>query len=183
MKKLVASLIVTGMLVGVGTALAQPARDASHPVIITIPSAVMIRIMDGGMEATDPTVTFNFGLLLSDYLDAVNDGTALPPTATFTDVQVLATNGWTVTVSAASNNSAFALSSVVVRPASPSTYINSSLGGEWTLGETATNLFTGSFTGGWQSLGFGGGDYLLFVDGSEPAGVTTITVTYTIDDL
>jgi len=181
MKKLVATLIATSMLVGMGTVSAQ----ASHDVTVTIPQVMMIRIVDGSnVAASNPGVIFDID---ADAYAALfdNDGTGgrLPSTSApnFGDVTVFSTASWRVNVSASETDDEWeglSLADITVEPSrAPGTNVNRNLD-VWSLATTA-NLFNGTATRGWRSLGFSGTDYLLTVDGRE-SGSYTASVTYTI---
>jgi hypothetical protein len=183
MKKIVATLIATGMLVGVGAVFAQ---SAGHGVTIVIPSAMMIRIVDGSpgnSSAAAPEVRFD--IAQADYLALFtgdNMGGDLPSTSApdFADVRVFSTANWGVKVTAATAGSwvGLDLSDISVRPTGTRNSSFVTFNGDWDLSEDG-NLFVGPRTQGWRSLGFSGSDYWLTVNGEE-SGTYTATVTYTI---
>jgi len=181
MKKLVATLIATSMLVGMGTVSAQ----ASHDVTVTIPQVMMIRIVDGSnAAASNPGVIFD---IAADAYAALfeNAGTGGPLSSTsaqnFGDVRVFSTATWRVNVSASETGAAWeglSLADISVEPSeTPGTNVEREVD-EWNLATTA-NLFAGAATRGWRSLGFSGADYILTVNGQE-SGTYTASVTYTI---
>jgi hypothetical protein len=192
MKKLVATLIATSMLVGLGTVSAQ----ASHDLEIRIPEALMIRITSGtGIDAvTTGLVEFDFVTNPTAYFAALeSDGvTSLVPTQVedFGAVIVFANRGtWRVSVSASTlgfvsdvvageTAAGIALTDIRVAPASlPEANVLFRAAG-WNVNQG--EIANGARTQGWRSLGFGGADYLLDVDGDEAPGTYTTTVTYTI---
>lgn len=181
MKKLVATLIATSMLVGMGTVSAQ----ASHDVTVTIPQVMMIRIFDdSNATASNPGVIFDIaaGAYAALFED---DGTGgrLPSTSApnFGDVRVFSTDSWRVNVSASTTGDEWeglSLADISVAPSeTPGTNVDRRVD-EWNLTTTA-NLFVGAATRGWSSLGFSGADYILTVNGQE-SGTYTASVTYTI---
>ena len=196
MKKLIATAVISTMLLASGAAFGQAA--ASHDVVVRIPNVLFLRITDGSGNdaATNPSVTFNFQANFQAYLDAVNSGvvTNLTPTDVnnFGDVIVFSNRGtWNVTVAATAivfaNNltldgvtgTGVALTDITVAPpaATPHASIEARAA-SWNL--TGSQIANGVRTQGWRSLGFSGGDYRLAVNGDEDPGTYTTTVTYTI---
>jgi hypothetical protein len=181
MKKLVATLIATSMLVGMGTVSAQ----ASHDVTVSIPQVMMIRIVDGSnASAPNPSVIFNIDASAYAALfegDGTGGQLASTSAPDFGDVIVFSTMPWRVNVSASETGDGWvglSLADISVVPSNtPGDNVTESLT-TWNLA-TTTNLFVGRATRGWRSLGFSGMDYSLTVNGEE-SGTYTASVTYTI---
>lgn len=182
MKKYIIPLLASLVLLATGTAFAQiqdpPLQDdASHDLIVTIPAAVMIRIVPTDASPS-AAVAFDFVSDDTAYLAAIDTpaGDWVDPTShNLGAIEVLAVgSGWRVAVqaSAALTNTAIDLDQV--RVTSTVTAI-----GDFVLDTAAADIATGP-AGTWQSLGISGNSYELFVDGSETAGSDTITVTYTV---
>lgn len=195
MKKLIATAVVTTMLLATGAAFGQ---SASHEVEVRIPNVLMLRITDGvgNAEATAPSVSFDFQADFDTYLDAVNSGvvTDLFPTDVndFGDVIVFSNRGtWNVTVATTGitfandlnlvgvTGNGVALTDITVAP--PAAALHGSIqarAASWNL--AGGQIANGVRTQGWRSLGFSGNDYRLAVNGDEDPGTYTTTVTYTI---
>lgn len=171
-------------------------QTASHPLTVSTPSYIGIRIVGAG---TGPrSVTFDYATNPTPYLTAIdNGGATLPPTNVnrFDDVQLnISRNGrWRIHVQA----TAFAYTGpttpagltltdirvtrtrpqdAVVGPGNSATYATT-----WTLSTTPTEIASSNRnTSGWRSLGFNGWDYTLAVDGDETTGTYTTVVTYSL---
>jgi hypothetical protein len=195
MKKLIATAVISAVLLATGVAFGQ---SASHDVEVLIPNVLMLRITDGSGNdpATDPSVTFDFQATanVDDYLDAVNAGGGdLAPTAvsSFGDVVVFSNRAtWNVTVGASTlgfvdnlgltvTGTGVALSDITVAPSGTAGPNVSSVDTSWDL-TTTGSIANGVRTQGWRSLGFSGGDYRLAVNGDENPGTYSTTVEYTI---
>ena len=194
MKKALFTALILSLLASLGTAFAQ---SDSHDVEIQIPTILSVRIVDGGGAlAANPKVTFDYRSSSADvqlYIDAVNAGGGdLAPTAVtdFSDVQVFSNQAsWSVYVSASAlgftqldsgitSGAGIALSDIVVTPTGTKGANVSTVSSSFAL-DASTAVATGVNTsGGWQSLGFSGGDYALAVNGDENPGMYTTTVTY-----
>jgi len=179
MKKLVATLIATGMLVGIGTVLGQGLQ--SHEVVVTLPDLLSIRLVDT-TDADDPSaevlgpdaVVFDLGGYTVDTF--VPDGSYSPTNVSFNwdDVVVFANsvNGWQVTMALSADVGGFEWSKVSVAAGLV----------DFDLGDT--NIASAAATTeGWLSLGFGPADFVLTLDGTEVTGTYSTTVTYTISAL
>jgi len=177
MKKLVATLIATGMLVGMGTVLGQGLQ--SHDVEVTLPQLVMIRIVDSAAVDSDgnPTPFAGVGSPTAVVFDLANeyDANTFDPTGTYTPTNLASANWDDVAVFA--NGTAW--------------YVEIELAGDtfdWDKVSVGTmfdlvdgaEIADGLMTGGWFSLGFGPDDFVLSLDGTEEAGTYSVTVTYTI---
>ena len=194
-------LVIVALLATLTPGWAQ-GSTASHPLSITIPERIGIRIVGPG---TGPrTVEFDYGSDIATYLAAAAAGTALLPTNVhrIDDVQVdVAHRGrWYVYVQATpftytgpATGAGLDLSTITVRRGVRSGLTQTAIAGpggsasyaaSWVLSadqqEIATR--TGS-TGGWRSLGFSGWDYELSIDGSEDPGTYRTVVTYTVSSL
>ena len=175
---------------------------AAHPLTVTIPERIGIRIVGPG---TGPrTVEFDYGSDIATYLAAATAGTPLLPTNVhrIDDVEVDVTrNGrWYVYVQATpfaysgpAAGAGLELSAITVRRGVHSGLTQNAITGPggsasyaavWALSTDQQEIAsrTGS-TGGWRSLGFNGWDYELSIDGSEDPGSYRTTVTYTVSSL
>lgn len=182
MKKFLVSALAMFVLGSFGSVFAQ-ASDA-HQLDITIPQLLMIQIVDAsGDVVNEPSVVFNISA--ADYL-AVADGptatTFVPTSSNFTDVQVLTNNtAWSVEMSASTlgftpvvtGNTAAGLDlgDISVVDASDATLFALN---------TTNDIGSGSATSGWESLGFGGDDFRLALNGDEEPGTYSWTITYTV---
>ena len=175
---------------------------ASHPLSITIPERIGIRIVGPG---TGPrTVEFDYGSDLPAYLAAASAGTPLLPTHVhrIDDVEVdVARNGrWYVYVQATpfaytgpAAGDGLDLSAITVRRGVRSGLTQNAITGpggsasyaaSWALSTNLQQIATRTGgTGGWRSLGFNGWDYELSVDGGEDPGSYRTIVTYTVSSL
>jgi len=193
MKKLVATTVIATILLATGAAFGQ--SDA-HDVEVLIPNVLMLRITDasGSDEGASPSVVFDFQTDVDAYLDMVNGGGGdLAPTgvADFDDVIVFSNRAaWSVGVSAEAltfaddlglsvSGNGVALSDISVEPSGTPGPNVSSVETSWSLA-TTDSIANGVRTQGWRSLGFGGSDYRLAVNGDEDPGSYTTVVTYTI---
>lgn len=173
MKKLVATLIATGMLVGMGTVLGQSTlATTTHDVRITIPQVALLRFTSGASNAAVTTgleVLFN----LTGFDAAAIPGTHSPTSVTaWDDLKVFVNRDitWTVTVGVLQTLGVpFAWNKVTVTA--------SGLASSFNLldGSIATNTARG-----WQSLGFGQSDFALNLTGEEIADTYAASVTYTL---
>lgn len=194
-------LVIVALLATLTPGWAQ-GTTAAHPLAVTIPERIGIRIVGPG---TGPrTVEFDYGSDLPAYLAAAAAGTPLLPTHVhrIVDVEVdVAHRGrWYVYVEATpfaytgpAAGAGLALSAITVRRGVHSGLTQNAISGpggsasfdaSWQLGTTLRQIATrtGS-TGGWRSLGFNGWDYELSIDGSEDPGSYRTTVTYTVSSL
>jgi hypothetical protein len=179
MKKLVASLIATGMLVGMGFVLGQTTQD--HDVVITLPELVMIRLVDS-TNLLAPLAPVTSPDAVEFDLDAEYDADSFDPTGTYgptnlsfnwDDVLVFSNGGgWEVTIdltfSTSLNGSPLFNWAKVSVPGMFDLVIGDEVGSG------------ASSTGGWRSLGFGPNDFSLALDGTEVPDTYSVTVTYTI---
>jgi hypothetical protein len=192
-------LIAIVMLLAALTPGWAQGSTASHPVTITIPEQIGIRIVGPG---TGPRVVeFDYGSDLPAYLAAAAAGTPLLPTAVrrIDDVQVnVSRNGrWYVFVQAtpfAYNGPAAGagldLSAITVRRGAHSGLTQNAISGPggsatyelaWQLSTALQQIATRTGnSGGWRSLGFNGLDYELTVDGSADPGSYRTVVTYSV---
>jgi hypothetical protein len=173
MKKLVATLIATGMLLGFGAAFAQDQKLEdldSHELQITIPPVILLRFVTsaGVRVAADPVV---FDILPGTFNPL---GTYTAPAANWSDIEVFFNDG-DFTVEVETNNASFDWSKVTVTPAG-------SLVAEFDLPENTNLEILGqtSSSGNWQSLGISPASYSLTLTGEEEPGTYTTTVTYTV---
>ncbi len=187
--------LVLSAVASVPTALAQ---TASHPVAVSVPSYLGIRIVgaDGG---TSRSVVFDYGNDAPAYVTALDGGGTLVPTnvTRFTDVEVnvVGFGRWSVYVEATpfvyagpGDGAGLELADIrmdrgsasgLIQDAITIFWILGSYDTTWTLAENPQRIARSLLgTGGWRSLGFNGWDYSLAVDGDEDAGTYTTTVTY-----
>lgn len=180
--------------------LASPAlaQSVSHPLGVTMPSTIGLRIV--GADAAAPrSVVFDYAADPAAYVAAAIAGQPLPPTSVtrFDDVEVnvVGLGLWSVYVEATSfdytgpgSGDGLDLDDVRMVRGSASGLTQNAITIFWFLGayDAAWNLSTTPQriarswlgTGGWRSLGFNGWDYTLAVDGDEDAGAYVTTVTY-----
>lgn len=185
MKKLVATLIATGMLVGLGAVSAQAAAtdSADHELRVTIPEILMIRIVVNDTLA--PFVEFDYASAANQaaYLTAIEaPGGWLPPTSSnITDIQVLSIGlDWDLSVQATSFGAGSGLSVVAL---SSDVAVFEGTANEYFITDTDSVVTSGG-PGNYQSLGITGLAYSLWVNGDEdPSQTHTITVTYTVTEI
>jgi hypothetical protein len=173
------------------------AQSATHDVRVAIPDVIGIRILGAG---TGPrSVIFDYAAAPDTYLAAVASDGQLPPTRIdrFDGIEVRTTrNGrWYVEVVATplayvgpdtltglalgdirvDRGAVFGLvPDLIDHPGAADWNLPS-----WQLSTTARQIVSNrGATGGWRSLGFGGRDYVLTIDGDEAPGTYTTTVTY-----
>lgn len=176
MKKFAVLTIVGALLLTFGQAFAAvaPVNEASHELEIIIPDVLMIRI-DAG-ESASTRVTFDYGSEFDTYfkmLEGGADGDLKPTQQSFENISVFANRAsWTVNVTAKGHE--LVNQRISVQPAKASDYV---LGAFKLNGDLVAQ---GKQTQGWRPLGISGADYRLFVDGTEPPGTYTATVTYSI---
>ncbi len=191
MKKSILIAAAALLLGTVGMSFAQ--TTAAHDVHVKIPSVLRIRLTTaaGTSPITNGDVMFDYSTAAGQaaYETAVAGGgnwlnpvgAATTGEVSFGDVKVFSNsaNAWKVNVSATESGT-FALGSVRVTPTGTiGTGVNA-LPAQFTLSSTSATIATGGKTKGWSSLGFGGGDYQIYVDGTEDPGTTVIAVTYSI---
>jgi hypothetical protein len=169
MKKLVATLIATGMLVGMGTVLGQ--LDQSHDVTVTLPELLAIRMVNTADDPLAPVtpgaVVFNLGGL--DVDSFVPADTYYAAAANWNNVLVYSNySAWEVNIALGEPTVGVFNWSKVLVP------------GRFRLNAGATVGSGVSPTGGWQPLNFGPTDFALELDGTEVAGTYSVRVTYTI---
>lgn len=173
-------------------------QSVSHPLSISVPSYIGLRIVGTG-TAGPRSVVFDYAADPVAYVDAVDSGQPLGPTAVarFDDVEVnvVGLGRWSVYVVATSfdytgpgTGIGLDLSDVRMDRGSASGLTQNAITTFWFLGnyDTTWTLSTTPQriarswlgTGGWRSLGFNGWDYTLAVDGDEDAGTYGTTVTY-----
>lgn len=170
MKKSLAPVLASFTLLLFGSAFAQTSQ--SHEVRVELPGLLMIRLVEGPSNAvvTNPSaVEFDLSALTAASFNPT--GTYAPTNAAafnWDDVVVLSNGGaWEVTVSLSSDVGGFDWSKVDV-------------GGLFSLVDgDVIDAGLGS-TLGFESLGFGPQDFELTLDGSETAGLYSVTVTYEI---
>ena len=195
-------LLVLVVLVAMLTPSMAQDSTAAHPLSVTIPERLGIRIVGPG---TGPrTVEFDYGSDLPAYLAAAAAATPLLPTRVhrIDDVEVNVTrNGrWYVYVQASpfsytgpQTGAGLELSAVTVRRGVHSGLTQNAIEGpgnsarylaSWALSTELQEIASrpGS-TGGWRSLGFNGWDYELSVNGGEDPGSYRTIVTYTVSSL
>jgi hypothetical protein len=170
MKKLVVTLIAIGMLLGLGTALAQSSQ--SHGVSVTLPGVLMIRLVSGASNAAVPSpdaVVFNLSSYTAANFDPTGTYVPTPPTTyNWNDVAVFSNSAdWVVTLSLESDLGGFDWSKVAVAATAPFTLFPGVIA-------------SGGPGGGFSRLGFGPQDFELTLDGTEGAGSYSVTVIYTI---
>lgn len=171
-------------------------QTASHPLTVSTPSYIGLRIVGAGPGPG--TVTFDYASNPNAYLAAIDGGGAtLPPTAVnrFDDIEVnvIGIGFWSLYVQATplaytGTGAGLSLNDLRVDRGSASGLTQNAITIFWFLGAYATtwNLsatpqrIARSFLGtnGWRSLGFNGNDYTLDVNGNEDAGTYATTVTY-----
>ncbi len=180
MKKYLTATLAMFVLLATSSAFAQvadpPLQDSSrHELTVTIPAAVMIRIVPTDSSPT-AAVAFDFVANEASYLTAIEaaGGTWVGPTShNLGAIEVLAVgSGWRVTVDTSADlaNTGIGLDRVRVTRAASA--------GQFLLNSTA-NIATG-LAGTWQSLGISGDSYELLLDGTENAASDTIEVIYTV---
>jgi hypothetical protein len=174
MKKLVATLIATGMLLGIGVVAAQP---ATHELSVTIPQMLLVRIVVD--DNVLPFVEFDFANNPAPYLAAIELGGAFvsPTDSNIIDIEVVSIgDSWTLSVGA----TAFAATSgLSVASADSDVVVFQGLTNQFAITEAAAPVRFGP--AGYQSLNITGFDYRLFVDGDEnPVGTHSIMVTYSV---
>ena len=172
MKKLVVTLIATGMLLGFGAAFAQLEASDSHELQITIPPVILLRFVDsGGVQVSADPIVFD---ILAAGFDPL--GTYTPEPATnWADIQVFFNDG-DFTVEVSTSNAVFDWSKVTVTPAGglvASAFDLPVAGTLEILGQTTS-------TGNWESLGISPASYSLTLTGDEASGTYLTTVTYTV---
>jgi len=174
MKKLVATLIATGMLVGLGAVFAQTLEASdSHELEITIPAVILLRFVSAPdvalTEAADPVV-FTISAVNFDPL-----GTYEPDTgANWADIEVFFNDG-DFTVRVSTGNDEFDWGKVTVTPA------GGLIAAAFALPVNSDREILGPTTAGnWQSLGISPASYSLTLTGEEEHGTYATTVTYTV---
>lgn len=181
MKKLVAAAIVSCILLGSGAVFAQdtPAlpvsASQSHGVSVTIPSLLMIRIVDedSNAEVGSPDAVV-FALEAGTFEpEGANAHTNQP---NWSDIRVF-TNaaGWRVFVETEGGSTDFDWGKVGVTPA---TYGAFELPRQTDARVQIASAETR--TTGWLSLGIGPSSYVLTLTGDETPATYTTTVVYTI---
>ncbi|MCA9329453.1 hypothetical protein KDA11_02320, partial [Candidatus Saccharibacteria bacterium] len=185
-------------------ALAQ--TGDSHTINVKIPNLLRLRIVDtGGLNSSNNgAIAFDYNstaALQDQYINEVNapTGGLAPTTVTgFGDVIVFSNRtGWNVFVSASTlvfsdtrglgltAGAGLDLTDIIVTPSGSLDTGVTSVAGSWDLEHTGPSTYgdliaQGGKTQGWSSLGFGGSNYKLVVDGDENPGDYDTTVTYTI---
>lgn len=147
--------------------------QAGHELEIVIPEVLMIRIGATGSSS----VVFDYGRSFEAYFELLEGGGhgLLAPTArSFENVSVFAVYGaWVVTVKA--DGDALVRERVSVRPSERSEFLTVDV-----FELNGDVIARGAQTMGWRSLGVGGADYRLAVDGTESPGAYEATITYSI---
>lgn len=169
-------------------ALAQTSAD--HELRIRIPNYVGIKIIDDSGNMTGAaSVTFDYSADPTTYFAAAQGNGILYPTqvSSFTDVQVFKSGGtWAVYVRAGNlqgppGGSGLLLQDIEVWPGSVSGLAAGAgnVSASWQLTTNNHRIAHGQgSTGGWQSLGFNGHDYVVQVQGNEDPGSYSTRVTY-----
>jgi hypothetical protein len=177
MKKFLATILASLVLVSFGSVFAQ----VQHDVTVTIPEVVTIRFTDGTSRAP---VTTDLDLAFNITGDAADFAGTYPPTNVATrdwaDVQVFQNRAtaWSVSIAVTPLATGFDWTKVSVTPGSANAIATPfDLG---SAGVIAANTYLNAAPRGWNSLGFGPGDFLLTLDGTEDAGTHTATVVYTL---
>lgn len=178
------------------------AQTETHDVTVRIPSVLQVRITSGtgNNEGANPAIMFDYQAAanVNTYLNTVNAGGGdLIPTAVtdFSNVKVFSNRvgTWNLRVSAAAltftNNLALTpaptgagvgLADIKVLPSGTQDSSVATRSANYTLSATPAVVASGSRTTGWASVGIGGSDYRLTVNGDEDPGQFVTTVTYTI---
>lgn len=188
------ALHATLLLVAVLSGVAVAQTEAHHDIRIRIPNYVGIKIIDASGNLTGAAgVTFDYTTDPSTYFTAAEQNDELPPTSVsaFEDVQVFKTRGWWSVYVRATNLSfdgvpqgwsrGLDVDDIRVRRGSASGLSPGVAGVEngWRLESYYQRIaHSRQGTGGWQSLGFNGEDYLLSVNGDEDPGTYITQVTY-----
>jgi hypothetical protein len=183
MKKVVVTLITTGMLVAMGAAFGQ--AEQKHDVEVTLPQLVMIRIVDStavDLDGNRSYATVDTPDAVVFDLDTRYDEFSFDPTGTYSpdaleynwdDVVVFSNaTGWEVLVS-------LSLSTRLLT-GDLFDWSKVSVPGKFDLGPNDVVGSDTATTGGWFSLDFGPKDFELALDGTEEADTYSVTVTYTI---
>lgn len=182
MKKYLIATLVMFVLGSVGMVFGQPfTSSASHQVAVTIPEVVTIRFTNGSSRAP---VTSNVNLAFAPTVDQASDGGSFQASNLadrgWDDIQVFQNrvNSWNVSFAVNNPTIGFAWSKIAVDPsATEAIAIGFNLGTPRTI---AASSYANANPRGWNSLGFGPGDFDLTLDGTETSGVYTATVVYTL---
>lgn len=177
MKKFLIAASAVILVLTIGTTSAQ----IQHNVTVSIPEVVTIRFTDGNSRAP---VTTNLNLAFTITGDAADfaDSYAASNLSTrgWADIQVFQNreSSWDVTVEV-TGDAGFDWSKIVVTPTGTNAIAT---GFDLTADglEIAAHDYPNAASRGWNSLGFGPGDFELTLDGTEDAGDFTATVVYTL---
>lgn len=188
MKKYIIPTLAAFILLATGSAFAQTTLDtAEHEVTVTIPEVAILRFTNGNANAAVTSgldLEFDFSSVfdVTDpdafvVADLVGDhGVSNSPGWSDLKVFVNRSSTWSVTMELQNESLADASwdwSNIAVTPTGTGALANA-----FTLADSG--IVTASSARGWNSLGFGPGDFLLTLDGSEIAGVYSATVVYTL---
>jgi hypothetical protein len=176
MKKLVATLVATGMLLGMGSVLAQPLAEAYHGVTITIPQVAFLRFTSGtSNNSVTPSENVLFNLTGFQASEVADTHTPTNTGFNWDDVKVFINQStdWSVGVSfVQTDGEAFEWNKVSV--------VTTGLGLASDFDLMTTNAIASGASRGWHSLGFGPNGYRLTLTGEEWADIYTAIVTYTL---
>lgn len=195
MRLILYKLIAVAAFLGFNLGIAQ---TDSHSTTVRIPNYIGLKIVDGaGNLAANPAVNFDFTSDINPYLAAIAAGGAqVAPSSVvdFADIQVRRTGSFWRILMRVESVSGFAPASGIaiadlrvnrgaVSGLSPSaafsrgplTFILSS----WQLSTSYQTIARGQgATSHWDSLGFNGLDYTLYLNGNETPGQHRLIVRY-----